>query len=416
MDDASGLLITVTGRDRPGLLARLCAVVEEQGARVVDLEQVVIRDRLVLGILVSPDDPTALADALTAAGTELGVSVTCETTAARRPVEAGPRHFVTLVGQPLRAGALAGLAGAISGVDGNVERITRLSRYPVQSFELLVSGADSEALRAGLAAEAARQHIDVAVQPATLYRRAKRLVCLDVDSTLLQGEAIEELADYAGCAEQVRQVTGEAMSGELDFADSLRARVALLEGLPEEQVAACVAGLRLTPGAKTLVRTLKRLGFQVAIVSGGFTQVTDALVERLGIDYAAANTLEVADGRLTGRVLDPVVDRPAKARLLAEFAAQAGVPLSQTVAIGDGANDVDMLQRAGLGIAFNAKSPAREAADTALNVPYLDAILFLLGITREEIEAADAADPLAPMPGDDIDDLREVTGASTTDR
>lgn len=408
MDDTTGLLITVTGADRPGITARVFQIVDEHGGRVIDLEQVVIRERLVLGVLVSPDDPDKLATAMQQLAGELDVDVSCEAAAVGRPVETLTRHFVTMVGQPLRAGAIAALTSEMARLGGNIEQISRLSRYPVQSFEFLVSGAEGEALRAGLGSEAARQHIDVAVQPATLYRRAKRLVCLDVDSTLLQGEAIEEIADRAGCGEQVRRVTSEAMNGQLDFADSLRARVAMLEGLGEEHLRECVEQLRLTPGAKTLVRTLKRLGFQVAIVSGGFTQVTDWLTERLNIDYAAANNLEVVDGRLTGRVVGAVVDRPAKAQLLARFAEQAGVPLSQTVAIGDGANDVDMLQRAGLGIAFNAKSPAREAADTALNVPYLDAILFLLGITREEIEAADAADPLAPI--DESGEPRVVEG------
>lgn len=397
MDDTSGLLITVTGVDHPGITSRLCDVIAACGGRMIDLEQVVLRDRLVLGMLVAPEEPETLAHQLRAAGDELGVTVTCEATAAWGPTDSGPRHFVTMVGQPLPAAAVASLTGEMARVGANIERITRLSRYPVQSFEFLVSGSDGEALRAALAGEAARQHVDVAVQPATLYRRAKRLVCLDVDSTLLQGEAIEELAEHAGCGEQVRAVTSEAMHGELDFADSLRARVALLEGVGVDQLRTCVEQLRLTPGAKTLVRTLKRLGFQVAVVSGGFTEVTDWLTDRLNIDYAAANTLEVVDGRLTGRVVGPVVDRAAKARWLEHFAEQAGVALSQTVAIGDGANDVDMLQSAGLGIAFNAKPLAREAADTSLNVPYLDAILFLLGFTREEIEAADAAEPLAPI-------------------
>lgn len=396
MDD-TGLLVTVTGADRPGITARLCGVVDAHDAAVIDLEQVVIRDRLVLGLLVTGDAPEDLAAALRSAGGELGMEVRCETASVRQPPTSGPRHFVTVVGQPLRPGAIAALAGEMARLDGNIERITRLARYPVQSFEFLVSGAEGEALRAALGGEAARQAVDIAVQPATLARRAKRLVCLDVDSTLLQGEAIEEIADLAGCGEAVRRVTSEAMSGEHDFTESLRARVALLEGLSVEELRACVERLRLTPGAKTLVRTLKRLGFQVAIVSGGFTEVTDWLTERLGIDYAAANTLEVSGGRLTGRVVGSVVDRTAKAQWLARFAEQAAVPLSQTVAIGDGANDVDMLQRAGLGIAFNAKPLAREAADTSLNVPYLDAILFLLGLTREEIEAADAAEPLAPV-------------------
>ena len=180
------------------------------------------------------------------------------------------------------------------------------------------------------------------------------------------------------------------MRGELDFEESLRARVALLAGLPETALATVRAQVRLAPGARTLVRILKRLGYRVAIVSGGFTQITDQLVAELGIDYSAANTLEIVDGQLTGELVGAVVDRAGKAAALERFAAEAGIPVAQTVAIGDGANDLDMLARAGLGIAFNAKPVVRQAADAALSVPYLDAILFLLGISREEIEAADA--------------------------
>jgi phosphoserine phosphatase len=213
---------------------------------------------------------------------------------------------------------------------------------------------------------------------------------MDVDSTLVQGEVIEMLAAEAGCEAEVAKVTAAAMAGELDFEESLRARVALLSGLPVDAVERVRAAVRLTPGARTLVRTLKRLGYAVAIVSGGFTAVTDDLVETLGLDHSLANVLEVADGRLTGRVAGDVVDRAAKAAALRSFAAAEGLTLAQTVAIGDGANDLDMLAAAGLGIAFNAKPIVRQAADTALSVPFLDAVLFLLGITREEVEAADA--------------------------
>jgi phosphoserine phosphatase len=288
---------------------------------------------------------------------------------------------------------MAAVASRIAGCGANIDRITRLSKWPVTSLELDVSGADdAERLRSELAAEAASGQFDIAVQPAGLHRRGKRLVVMDVDSTLIQGEVIELLAEHAGQAAEVARVTEAAMHGELDFEAALRSRVALLEGLPVTAVDEVRRAVRLTPGARTLVRTLKRLDHEVAIVSGGFTQVTDALVADLGIDHAAANTLEVVDGCLTGRLVGPVIDRPGKARALEAFAAAAGVPLAQTVAIGDGANDLDMLARAGLGVAFNAKPIVRQAAHTALNVPYLDAILFLLGISREEVEAADAAD------------------------
>jgi phosphoserine phosphatase len=212
---------------------------------------------------------------------------------------------------------------------------------------------------------------------------------MDVDSTLIQDEVIELFAAHAGCEEQVAEVTAAAMRGELDFEQSLHARVALLKGLDASVVTKVREEVRLTPGARTLIRTLKRLGFQVGVVSGGFTQVTDDLKERLGLDFAQANTLEIVDGKLTGRVTGEIVDRAGKARLLRRFAAEAGVPLAQTVAIGDGANDLDMLNAAGLGVAFNAKPVVRQAAHTAVNFPFLDTVLYLLGVTREEVEAAD---------------------------
>jgi phosphoserine phosphatase len=222
---------------------------------------------------------------------------------------------------------------------------------------------------------------------------------MDVDSTLIQDEVIELLAAHAGREAEVAAVTEAAMRGELDFAESLRARVAVLAGLPVEVLAEVRAAIRLTPGARTLVRTLKRLGFTVAVVSGGFLEIVGDLARELDIDHAQANRLEVSDGVLTGRVVGEIVDRAGKAAALRRFAEQERLPLSRTVAIGDGANDLDMLGAAGLGIAFNAKPIVREQADTSVNVPYLDAVLYLLGITREEIEEADAEDGvLTPAP------------------
>jgi phosphoserine phosphatase len=222
---------------------------------------------------------------------------------------------------------------------------------------------------------------------------------MDVDSTLLRGEVIEMLAERAGCLSEVAAVTELAMRGELDFEQSLRRRVALLEGLDASVLDEVYDALTLTPGARTLVRTLTRLGYRFAIVSGGFSQVTDRLAAALGIHFSAANELEVVDGRLTGRIVGPVVDRAGKADALRRFAVEAGVALAATVAVGDGANDLDMLSAAGLGIAFNAKPVVQEAADTTVNVPFLDAVIYLLGITREEVEAADAeAGIVTPAP------------------
>ena len=304
----------------------------------------------------------------------------------------GPRAAATSPCSATRCGPprWPGIAGCVADYGGNIDRIVRIARYPVTAVELEVSGVDPVELRARLAVAASTLGVDVAVERSGLQRRAKRLVVMDVDSTLVQGEVIEMLAEHAGCADRGRR----GHRGGHARRAGLR-RVAARAGAAARRPRRERAGRR-TPragarrGARTFVRTLKRLDYKLAIVSGGFTQMTDALVADLGIDYSAANTLEVVDGRLTGELVGPVVDRAGKAAALERFAAQAGVPVAQTVAIGDGANDLDMLARAGLGIAFNAKPVVREAADAALTVPYLDAILFLLGISREEIEAADA--------------------------
>ncbi|MFO7252070.1 MAG: phosphoserine phosphatase SerB [Actinomycetes bacterium] len=395
------LLITLTGPDRPGVTSRLFSVLADFPVTVADIEQVVIRGRLTLGVLVAyaggPPSGTgrtigALWTALEQVAEELGMEIELATGTQVKEKRRRGRLHVTVLGMPLQPAAIAGIAGRIAAAGANIDRIERLAHDPVTCIEMSVSGANPQTLRAALAAEAALQQVDVAVERAGLHRRAKRLIVMDVDSTLIQAEVIELLARHAGVEEEVAKVTEAAMRGEQDFASSLRERVALLEGLPEEVFEEVRKEVVLTPGARTLVRTLKRLDYRFALVSGGFTQITDHLAAELGIDYCAANTLEVVDGRLTGRLVGEIIDRPGKARALVRFAEQAGVPLSQTIAIGDGANDLDMLAAAGMGIAFNAKPIVRKAADTAVNVPYLDAILYLLGISREEVEAADAED------------------------
>lgn len=395
MDDHRGprpetLLITLTGRDRPGVTSTIFATLSRAGVEVVDIEQIVLRRRLILGVLVTiPRDWKKLRDAVEETARTLDMAVEIERGSGDNRVRGTGRSHVTVIGAPLKATQMAAVAGRIADSGANIDRIERMARYPVTAIDLHVSGLDTDTLRGLLAAEAAAQGIDVAVQPANLQRRGMRLIVMDVDSTLIQGEVIEMLAEHAGFAEEVAAVTEQAMRGELDFEESLRARTELLAGVDASAIDEVYAQIQLTPGARTLVRILRRLGFRFALVSGGFSQITDRLAEDLGIHFARANELEVRDGKLTGRIVGDVVDRAGKARALREFAAELGLTEASVVAIGDGANDLDMLNAAGLGIAYNAKPVVRDAADTAVNVPYLDTILYLLGISREEVEAAD---------------------------
>jgi phosphoserine phosphatase len=393
------LLITLTGRDRPGVTSRLFGGLARYQLSVADIEQVVIRGKLVLGVLLECDGPpdlTGIHAAVAALAADLGLEA--EITAASGSGSAGDaparggRLHVTLLGSPLTPAAITAIAGRIAASGANIDRIGRLARHPVTCIELQVSGGDPAVLRGDLARVAVSQGIDVAVQRGGLHRRALRLIVMDVDSTLIRDEVIDLLAAKAGCAGEVAKVTEAAMRGELDFAASLRQRVALLAGLDAGVLDQVRDSLRLTAGARTLIATLAGLGYKSGIVSGGFIQVIGPLAAGLGIDYVAANVLDIDGGKLTGKLSGPVIDRPGKAEALRRFAERAGVPLSQAVAVGDGANDLDMIAAAGLGIAFNAKPAVRDAADASVSVPHLDVILYLLGISREDVEAADAAD------------------------
>jgi phosphoserine phosphatase len=394
------LLITLTGKDRPGVTSSVFATLASYGVEVLDIEQIVLRRRLILGVLVTaPRDWKQLRDALQEAGAALGMQVDVDRGSGDNRRRPEGRTRVTVLGSPLKSRAVAAIAGRIADSGANIDRIERMARYPIVAIDLHVSGADPDKLRVVLAAEAAAQHVDVAVQPANLLMRGARLVVMDVDSTLIQGEVIEMLGARAGREAEVARVTEAAMRGELDFETSLHSRVALLAGLDAAAIDSVYDEILLAPGARTLVRTLKRLGYRFAMVSGGFSQITDRIAEDLGIDFSAANELEVVDGRLTGRIVGDIVDRAGKAAALRRFAREAGISEAATIAIGDGANDLDMLSAAGLGIAFNAKPLVQEAAHTAVNVPYLDTIMYLLGISREEIEHADAeAGIVTPAP------------------
>jgi phosphoserine phosphatase len=388
----SSILVTVTGRDRSGVTAAFFTALAAHDVDVRDVEQVVIRDRLILAVLLDlRGDVGPLRRSASRTAQALGME--CEVVLAgegnERRSRGSNRHHVIVLGRPLRPGAIGDIAQRIADLGGNIESVSQLSVEPASSVEMLVTAEDGHVLRAALVRAAEETGVDIAVEPAGLRRRAKRLVVLDVDSTLIQDEGIDVLAARAGVGDQVAAITERAMAGELDFEQSLRARVELLAGLSLSQVHRVRDQLRLTAGALTFTRTLKQLGYHVGVVSGGFTVFTDRFVAELGLDFAAANELEVVDGALTGRVIGTVIDRPGKAVALARFAQQFGVPMSQTVAVGDGANDIDMLEAAGLGIAFNAKAALRARADTSVNQPFLDSVLFVLGIGMDEIAEAE---------------------------
>lgn len=387
-------LILVSGLDSPGITQALFETLAPFAITVLDIEQVVIRERLILTVLIdlNPDHAQAIEEDLTACAERLAVDVaTSFQTQEMSSIAAksGLLHVVAL-GSPLAPQAIAAIASTIASLSGNIERIHRTASYPVTAIEFIVSGADQSALRQNLAVVSADQNVDIAVSPGGLMRWAKKLVVMDVDSTLIQQEVIELLAAKAGALKEVQEITSAAMRGDLDFSQSLIARVALLKGLPESALHEVRGEITLTPGARTLVQTLKKLGHSVAVVSGGFTSVIEPLIKELGITHYRANTLEVKDGALTGKVLGTIIDRAGKATALRDFAKIEGVDLEQTIAIGDGANDLDMIAIAGLGIAFNAKPAVKAAADSSVSAPYLDSVLYLLGITREEIEEAGA--------------------------
>ena len=391
-------LITVTGHDKPGVTSALFGVLSEHKVELLNVEQVVIRGRLTLGVLVTAPaevvDGQAFRDEVEAAVDSVGLDVTIERSDDLRIIREPSTHTIMVLGRPITAAAFGAVAREVAALGVNIDLIRGVSDYPVTGLELRVSvpaGVGGQ-LQEVLTRVAAEVGVDVALEDYNIARRAKRLIVFDVDSTLIQQEVIEMLAARAGAEEAVKAITDAAMRGELDFAESLHQRVGTLAGLPAEIIDEVADDVELTPGARTTIRTLRRLGYHVGVVSGGFRQVIQPLADDLMLDFVAANVLEVVDGKLTGRVVGEIVDRAGKAKALRDFASQAGVPMAQTVAVGDGANDIDMLSAAGLGIAFNAKPALREVADASLSHPYLDTVLFLLGVTRGEIEAADALD------------------------
>jgi phosphoserine phosphatase len=389
------VLVTVTGRDQPGITSRLTGLLAEAGAQLLDVEQVVVHGRLTLCLLVRLPESRGVLKELLFAAKELGVELDFQAvdTPTVVPAGVGPlRYVVTAVGRALGASELHALATRLAEHGANIERITRLTETHLGSVEIHITlprEKDPDALKRSLLALSMQaSSFDVALQREGLFRRSKRMVVMDMDSTLIRIEVIDELARAHGVGEQVVKITERAMQGEMDYDESLRQRVALLAGLDMTVLRRIAADLPLTEGAETLVRVLKRLGYRTAVISGGFSVAAEALKAKLGIDYAYSNVLEERDGKLTGRTLGPIVNARRKAELLETLAQAEGILLDQVIAVGDGANDLLMLERAGLGIAFRAKPKLREAADTSISTGGLDAILHLLGLTGRELQEA----------------------------
>ena len=384
-------LILLSGVDKPGITASLFEVLSAFAITILDIEQVVIKDRLILAALIAlnPAHEEAIAADLESCATTLEVDIATlfsyEAKLATSTKD-GLVHVVIL-STKMNPKAISELSAGMRESGANIERITRLASTPITAIEFVLSGAKQEQLSQVLSPIASSNGVDIAVQPGGLQRHARKLVQLDVDSTLIQQEVIELLAAKAGVGSEVISITEQAMRGEIDFEKSLRARVALLKGLPVSAISEVQEQILLTPGAKTLVSTLHTLGHTVAVVSGGFIDVIAPLLKELDIKYFKANSLGIENGVLTGEVIGPVIDRAAKAAALREFAVAQSISMDQTIAIGDGANDLDMIAAAGLGIAFNAKPAVKAAADSSISQPYLDSVLYLLGISVEEIES-----------------------------
>jgi phosphoserine phosphatase len=386
-------LILLSGVDTPGISSALFSALEPFKITILDIEQVVIRSRLILTVLIELDPAHAAAVESDLNECAKNLNVDIATSFSNESMQSiaqktGLIH-VTALAQKITPGAIAELATDIASTGGNIERIHRSASFPLTAIEFLVSGAHSESLRASLGPTAKKFGIDIAVQNSGLNRFARKLVVMDVDSTLIEQEVIDLLAEAAGVGEQVRSITESAMRGELDFEASLRKRVSLLKGQSTSIIDEVSAKISLTPGARTLIRTLNKLGHGVGLVSGGFSQVIDPIAAQLGIANVRSNTLEIINGVITGDLQGPIIDRAGKAKALKDFAEIERVSLANTIAIGDGANDLDMIATAGLGIAFNAKPTVQEVAQSALNAPYLDSVLFILGISREDIEESE---------------------------
>lgn len=407
------VLINVAGQDRPGVTAAITECLSAYDVDILDIGQAVIHDSLALGLLVNiPStglDSTGLEDAereikhvILDLGGDLGVDVSflpvTESSYALWTNHQGqPRFILTLLARKIKAGHIAKVSRVIADNGMNIDSIVRLSgRVNIDEkgtggkacveFSLKGGHENSKSLRTELMQVCSDLEIDIAIQEDGIFRRHRRLICFDMDSTLITTEVIDELAELAGVGEQVSAITSRAMAGELDFRQSLHERVSLLKGLSADCLEEVADALPLTEGVEHLFATLNRLGYKTAILSGGFDFFGEVLQQKLGIDYVYANRLEIENGVLTGKVFEPIVDAARKANLVRELAEQEGITLEQVIAVGDGANDLQMLAVAGLGIAFHAKPVVRESAEQSISTLGLDSILYLMGIRDREAD------------------------------
>ena len=377
-------LILISGEDRPGITQSLMKVLSQFSVNVIDVEQLIIRDRLLLTVLITLDEnhAEAVAADLSILQEEIGLDIAIDFLHHEQNNENSELLNVVIIGESIKPIGLAAVADEIARLGGNIIAIRRTATTPVLAIELNIEipNKSIKEVQRSLAKVAITNRIDLAVEPSSRAREAKRLVLLDMDSTLIQQEVIDLLAKHAGKLDQVSQITERAMAGDLDFSQALSARVSLLAGLDQSVIELVRKEITLTNGAKELIETLHKQGHKVGVVSGGFLDVIEPILKDLKIDFYRANKLEIMNGKLTGKTEGAIIDRVAKFSSLQEFAKIEGVELSQTVAIGDGANDLDMIEAAGLGIAFNAKPKVAAAAATTISTSDLSTVLLLMGI------------------------------------
>ncbi|MBR5296264.1 MAG: phosphoserine phosphatase SerB [Parabacteroides sp.] len=391
------ILLNINGTDRPGVTAEFCEILARNNAAILDIGLVNIHSNLSLGILFEGNEAVSgnLLKELLFKSNELGVNIRFDPITEKEysewvSMQGKNRYIITILGRKLTARQIAGVTGIIASQDMNIDDIKRLTgripldknaRIPKASVEFSVRGTpkDKEQMKAEFMKLSAEQEIDISFQEESMYRRMRRLICFDMDSTLIQTEVIDELAIRAGVGDQVKAITESAMRGEIDFCESFRQRCALLKGLDVSVMREIAENLPITEGVDRLMRILKKVGFKIAILSGGFTYFGNHLKQKYGIDYVYANELEVEDGKLTGRHVGDIVDGKRKAELLRLIAQVENVDIRQTVAVGDGANDLPMINIAGLGIAFHAKPKVKETAEQSISTIGLDGILYFLG-------------------------------------